>query len=132
VIATQAVADWLNAHDFGIKLHWRPGPEQLEFDVNNTSATVTRTGGQGLLAEGTEDDYTLLLLVRSGRTRLGQLEQAADAIDRALLAIGSEMIWGTYVQFVDRLGAPPLPDYESPERVLMGAQYQVREGRENG
>jgi hypothetical protein len=132
MIATQAVADWLNVQDFGFPMHWRPGPEQLEFDVNNTSATVTRTGGDGLLAEGTEDDYTLLLLVRSGRERLGELEAAADRIDTALLKIGNEMIWGTYVQFVDRLGAPPLPDYESPERVLMGAQYQVREGRENG
>ena len=132
MISTQAVADWLNTQSFGVKLHWRPGPEQPEFDINNTSATVTRNGGQGLLAEGTEDDYTLLLLVRSGRERLGELEVAAEAIDRVMLLVGNEMIWGTYVQFVDRLGAPPLPDYESPERVLMGAQYQVREGREHG
>lgn len=132
MISTKAIADWLNTKDLGLRMHWRPGPEQLEFDVNNTSATVTRTGGQGLLAEGTEDDYTFLFLVRSGREQLGKLEAAADVLDRALLAVGNEMIWGTYVQFVDRLGAPPLPDYESPERVLMGAQYQVREGRENG
>lgn len=132
MIITKAIADWLNTKDLGLRMNWRPGPEQLEFDVNNTSATVTRTGGQGLLAEGTEDDYTFLVLVRSGREQLGKLEAVADALDRALLAVGNEMIWGTYVQFVDRLGAPPLPDYESPERVLMGAQYQVREGRENG
>jgi len=132
MISTKAVADWLNGQDLGMRMNWRPGPEQLEFDVNNTSATVTRTGGQGLLAEGTEDDYTLLVLVRSGREQLNKLELVADKLDRALLAVGNEMIWGTYVQFVDRLGAPPLPDYESPERVLMGAQYQVREGRENG
>lgn len=132
MISTKAVADWLTSQDLGMRMHWRPGPEQPEFDVNNTSATVTRNGGQGLLAEGTEDDYTLLLLVRSGREQLDKLELAADKLDRVMLAVGSEMIWGTYVQFVDRLGAPPLPDYESPERVLMGAQYQVREGRENG
>jgi len=132
MISTQAVADWLTAQDFGMRMKWRPGPEQLEFDVNNTSATVTRTSGEGLLAQGTEDDYVFLLLVRSGREQLGKLELVADVIDRALLKVGNEMIWGTYVQFVDRLGAPPLPDFESPERVLMGAQYQVREGRENG
>lgn len=130
MINTQQIADWLNDQDFGIRLKWRPGPEQLEFDANNTSATVTRTGGQGLLAQGTEDDHTLLVLVRSGREQLSKLELAADKIDRALLTVGNEMIWGSYVQFVDRLGAPPLPDFESPERVLMGAQYQVREGRE--
>lgn len=132
MISTKAVAEWLNSQDLGFAVHWRPGPEQLEFDVNNTSATVTRIGGQGLLAQATEDDYTLLLLVRSGRERLGDLEAAADVLDRIMLQVGNQMIWGTYVQFVDRLGAPPLPDFESPERVLMGAQYQVREGRENG
>lgn len=129
MISTKAVADWLTEQDFGVPMKWRPGPEQLEFDVANTSATVTRTGGEGLLAEGTEDDYTLLLLVRSGREKLSQLEAAADLIDKAMLAVGNEMIWGTYVQFVDRVGAPPLPDYDAPERVLFGAQYQVREGR---
>lgn len=132
MIKTQLLADWLNEQDLGVRMKWKPGPEQLEFDVNNTSATVTRTGGEGLLAQGTEDDYSFLLLVRSGREQLGKLENAADVLDRAMLAVGNEMIWGTYVQFVDRIGAPPLPDYESPDRVLMGAQYQVREGREHG
>lgn len=132
MIATQAIADWLNAHDFGMRMKWMPGPEQLEFSVANTSATITRVGGDGLLAQGTEDDYTYLVLVRSGREQLGKLEVVADAIDTALLSVGSEMIWGTYIQFVDRIGGPPLPEYEPPERVLFGAQYQIREGREHG
>lgn len=132
MIRTKLVADWLNGRDFGMPMNWRPGPEQLEFDVANTSATVTRVGGEGLLAEGTEDDYGFLLLIRSGREKLGALELVAEVLDRAMLAVGNEFIWGSYVQFVDRIGAPPLPDFDAPERVLFGAQYQVREGREHG
>jgi hypothetical protein len=132
VIRTKLVADWLNEHDFGVPMKWRPGPEQLEFDVANTSATVTRVGGEGLLAQGTEDDYVFQMLVRSGREKLDALELLVDTLDRVLLAVGNEMIWGTYVQFVDRIGAPPLPEFDAPERVLFGAQYQVREGREHG
>lgn len=131
MISTQALADELKAQTFGgITFPFRPGPEQLEFDDANTSATVTRVGGDGLRAEGTEEDYTFLVLVRSGRERLGALEIAMDALDRWLLAIGTEMRWGTYIQYVDRVGGPPLPEYEAPERVLFGAQYQIREGRE--
>lgn len=132
MISTQLFADDLKAQIYaGLTLPFRPGPEQLEFDDANTSATVTRVqGGDGLRAEGTEEDYVFLILVRSGREKLGQLELVADAIDRWLLAIGSEMRWGTYIQFVDRVGGPPTPEYESPERVLFGAQYQIREGRD--
>lgn len=132
MISTQLFADDLKAQAYaGLTLPFRPGPEQLEFDDANTSATVTRVqGGDGLRAEGTEEDYVFLVLVRSGREKLGQLELVADAIDRWLLAIGSEMRWGTYIQFVDRVGGPPTPEYESPERVLFGAQYQIREGRD--
>lgn len=132
MIATAEICAWLNGQNFGMPLKWRPGPEQLEFDAANTSATVTRVGGQGLTAEGTEEDYQYLVLVRTGREKLAELERVADAVDRELLMVGNEIIWGTYVQFVDRPGGPPLPDYESPERVLFGAQYQIREGREHG
>lgn len=132
MISTQTFAEDMAAQTFaGQKFPFRPGPEQLEFDTANRSATITRVqGGEGLRAEGTEEDYIFLVLVRDGREKLGQLELAVDAIDRWLLAIGSEMRWGTYIQFVDRVGGPPTPEYESPERVLFGAQYQIREGRD--
>lgn len=132
MIRTRLIADELKAQTWGgMKLPFKPGPEQLEFDEGDTSATITRVpGGGGLGAEGTEETYLFLVLVRAKRTQLDKLEVAMDALDRHLLSIGSEMRWGTYIQFVDRAGDPPLPDYESPERVLAGAQYQIREGRE--
>jgi hypothetical protein len=132
MIRTKLIADELKATPWaGMKLPFKPGPEQLEFDQGDTSATITRVpGGGGLGAEGTEETYLFLVLVRAKRTQLDALESAMDALDRHLLSICSEMRWGTYIQFVDRIGDPPLPDYESPERVLAGAQYQIREGRE--
>lgn len=132
MIRTRLIADELKAQTWGgMKLPFKPGPEQLEFDQGDTSATITRVpGGGGLSAEGTEETYLFLVLVRAKRSQLDKLEDAMDALDRHLLSIGSEMRWGTYIQFVDRVGDPPLPEYESPERVLAGAQYQIREGRE--
>jgi len=132
MIRTQLIADELKAQSWGgMKLPFKPGPEQLEFDEGDTSATITRVpGGGGLSAEGTEETYLFLVLVRTRRTLLDKLETAMDELDRHLLSIGSGMRWGTYIQFVDRVGDPPLPDYEAPERVLVGAQYQIREGRE--
>lgn len=131
MIPTSAITAELRALKWnGLTLPFRPGPEQLEFDNASISATVTRVPGGGLRAEATEEDYAYLLLVRAERTYLEKLELAMDAVDRHLLAIGSEMRWGTYIQFVDRPGDPPLPEFESPERVLFGAQYQIREGRE--
>lgn len=132
MIPTRLIADELKAQTWGgMKLPFKPGPEQLEFDEGDTSATITRVpGGGGLSAEGTEETYLFLVLVRAKRTQLDKLEVAMDALDRHLLSIGSEMRWGTYIQFVDRVGDPPLPDYEAPERVSAGAQYQIREGRE--
>lgn len=134
MISTQTLADDLRTiPGLPMDLPFRPGPEQLEFDDANTSATITRIpGGAGLLAQGTEEDYQYLVLVRSGREKLDVMEQTADLVDRWLLDIGNEMRWGTYIQFVDRVGGPPLPEYESPERVLFGATYQIREGREHG
>lgn len=132
MIPTRRIADELRAQTWaGMKLPFKPGPEQLEFDEGDTSATITRVpGGGGLGAEGTEETYLFLVLVRAKRTQQDKLELAMDALDRHLLGIGSEMRWGTYIQFVDRVGDPPLPEFETPERVLAGAQYQIREGRE--
>jgi hypothetical protein len=132
VIPTRLIADELKVLTWGgMKLPFKPGPEQLEYDEGDTSATVTRVpGGGGLSAEGTEETYLYLVLVRAKRSQLDKLEVAMDELDRHLLAIGSGMRWNTYIQFVDRVGDPPLPEYESPERVLAGAQYQIREGRE--
>lgn len=131
MIKMSAVAGELAGRTWaGMKLPFRPGPEQLEFDQEDTSATATMVPGGGLRAEATEQDYMLLLLVRSRRTLLSKLEDAMEELDQHLLAIGSELRWGTYIQFVDRPGDPPLPEYESPERILFGAQYQIREGRE--
>lgn len=132
MIRTKLIADELRAQTWnGMTLPFRPGPEQLEFDEGDTSATITRVpGGGGLGAEGTEETYLFFVLVRTKRTLQDKLEVAMDELDRYLLALGSEMRWGTYIQFVDRVGDPPLPDYEAPERVSAGAQYMIREGRE--
>jgi len=129
MMRTQLIADWLNEKDFGFEFNWRPGPEQLEFDVANTSSTITRVpGGAGLGAEGTEDTHQVLVLVRTGKELADPLEVAMDLVDRALLDVSSVMIWGTYIQFVDRQG-DVLPEFDAPERVTYGATYTIREGR---
>lgn len=135
MIKTRAITDW--ATGLGLTVHgkpvpWKPGPEQLEFDENDLSATITKVpGGGGLVDEGTADDLQVFVLVRHSREKLDEVEDLMDRFDRAMIDVKG-LAWGSYVQFVDRPGGSPVPDFDSPERITWGVNYQIREGREYG
>jgi len=129
MIDVDEITSWLSGLALPMKFKFVPGPEFPEYGVNNRRGMVTEVpGGAGLLDEGATEETQYLIMLGSGKEERRQLVAVIRVIDDALNAICTEDIWGTRIEFVERLGSWT-SDFDAPERVTYAANYTVREGR---
>lgn len=120
---------WLNAVSTPLRVPVSVGPEMPEFANADNAGTATEVpGGEGLKREGVFEQVNVLLVIRTRSEKRKLLRQTAQALDDALLAVANQMLWGTYVLYVDRPGTIDA-SFEDPERVSCIANYAIEMGK---
>lgn len=89
------------------KTRIEPGPEMP--DVPGRFIVLTRYGGPGEHFEGILDQIAWQVRVAGLQNQYDDAETIADAIDRALLEVGSQEVNGLWVSGVQRSGGAPNP-----------------------
>lgn len=124
-----SLATWLSAVPTALDYDFVVGPRQPEFYRGDLVAVVSPQPGPGLTLDGLGHvpSFEIRLVAREHR-RL-DLYRSGHQIDKALLfADCPANLWGTRVQYVDRLGGEPaLQQEDELDRVLCLCSYIVHE-----
>lgn len=101
-----------------------PGPELP--DDPGKIVVWTRYGGPGEELEGVMDGISWQARVIGGQGDYESAESAADALDVALLSVGTQTVGGTRVSGVRRVGGAPNPlMVDDADRTHMVCSYIV-------
>lgn len=84
-----------------------PGPDLP--DIPEPYVVLTRYGGPGLILDGTADDVSWQVRTVGPQGSYESAENAADAIDIAILSHFSSEIGGVWVSELRRVGGAPSP-----------------------
>lgn len=120
---------WLNAVPTELGHRFIEGPRQPEFQLEDQVGMVTPQPGPGLTLDGLANVASFELKITAREHKQGALRRTAFALDSALLWGPSQgAIWGTRVQYVDRIGGEPNKTQEDEhDRVAYSCSYIVHE-----
>lgn len=129
MLKTQPLVDWTNGLALPLTIPFIAGPDIREYGKGDRAGSVTKVpGGGGLLREQTFEQVQVQWFFRSRIGEYALLEDTAEALDNALRAIQNELLWGTYVRFVQRLGTLTPEADEPEERVSFVGNYLIEIG----
>ena len=120
---------WLNAVPTELGHQFVLGPRQPEFQLADKVGLVTPQQGPGLTMDGLANVPSFELKVTAREYQHMPLRRTAFALDKALLfGAYPATLWGTRVQYVDRIGGEPgsFPEDEH-DRVAYLCGYIVHE-----
>lgn len=122
------LVEWLNAVPSELGHQFVLGPRQPEFHLADKVGLVTPQPGPGLTLDGLGNVPSFELKLTAREYQHMPLRRTAFAFDKALLFVSAGALWGTRVQYVDRIGGEPGSFSEDDhDRVAYVCSYVVHE-----